>query len=286
MVYAVISDVHANIEALQAVLAKLLGIDEIHCIGDIVGYGPNPDESCDAVKSLNGIITMGNHDAYVSDAFLTSNAIFAGGPAGEAIDASTRGFSEKNRAWLKQLPAKEYKGDAVFAHGNPSQAEPYCITEYILLKVSHYRGFSSTDRAQPELLIQDRVLFRELFNCMLTEQVDEAFIGHSHLAFAARRPKEKDNTSGIELIMVGQNMQRDALQDDTFELELDPNFQYVFNPGSVGQPRDLDRRASCLVRDGNKAIWHRVMYDPTETIKKMEKLLIDAHYRERLKSGK
>ena len=84
--------------------------------------------------------------------------------------------------------------------------------------------------------------------------------------------------------MVAQNIR--VNQEETFELELDPKYQYVFNPGSVGQPRDLDRRASFLVRDGKKAIWHRVLYDPTMTIKKMAELYIDNAYMERLWLGK
>lgn len=288
MRYAVISDVHANIEALQVVLAKLSGIDEIHCIGDIVGYGPNPDECCDRIKRLKGITVQGNHDAYVSESYGAS-VNFAGGRAARAIDKSTRYFSQLNRDWLATLPAKECQGNILFAHGNPSQSDPYCITEYLISELRYYRDSISrkpdTDPEQSILYSEDTQLFKELFNLMLAKEIDEAVFGHSHLAFAARRPKQKDNTD-IELILVANNAKHKEEQEESFELELDPDYQYAFNPGSVGQPRDGDKRASCLVREGNKAIWHRVCYDMKKTAKKMEKLLIEDAYIDRLWKGK
>ena len=290
MVYAVISDVHGNLEATKAVFAKLQSIDEVHCLGDIVGYGPNPEECCNIVKDKCEIITMGNHDAEVSDAYPNANVKFAGKKAKKVIAQSTRHLSRANNKWLETLQAKKYKGNAFFAHGNPSQIEPYCISEYLILDLSYYRDSFSvipdTEPVQSDFAHRDEGLFAELFNHMRAEQLDEAFFGHSHLAFAVRRPKTSKTVQGIELMLVVHNLPLDPTQDASFELELDPNYQYAFNPGSVGQPRDLDRRASFLVRDGNKAIFHRARYDPTETTRKMDALGIEEAYVKRLWLGK
>ena len=66
--YAVISDIHGNLEALEAVLDDVPeDVETIYCLGDVIGYGANPDECCDVVRSLEMPTISGNHDLAVTD---------------------------------------------------------------------------------------------------------------------------------------------------------------------------------------------------------------------------
>ena len=67
MKYAILSDIHGNLEALQAVLAEALlhGVGRYICLGDIVGYGANPDECLEKLRALDPVVVLGNHDAAV-----------------------------------------------------------------------------------------------------------------------------------------------------------------------------------------------------------------------------
>jgi predicted phosphodiesterase len=155
MRYAIFSDVHGNIEALEAVLSRfdeIGGIDEYICLGDIVGYGADPDECCSRIRSLAKVTLLGNHDAAVAGRMDYSYYYDA---AREALDWCVERLSSSNLDWLKSLPYTSRSGHVEFSHGSPYKPEEY---DYIF----------ALDQAR-ELLSNKPDL------------ADVTFIGHSHL---------------------------------------------------------------------------------------------------------
>ncbi len=116
---AVFSDIHGNIEALQAVVSDFQQqrIDRFVCLGDLIGYGPNPNECIDLVRSLpNAVILLGNHDAaatWDTTPYGMSKA------AQQVIFWSMETLTEKNLLFLKGLEPIRVMGDMVFSHANP-----------------------------------------------------------------------------------------------------------------------------------------------------------------------
>lgn len=150
----IFSDVHSNLEALQAVVTayESLDIDEYICLGDVVGYGANPNECCDIVRDLVSACVLGNHDAAVSGRMEYSYYYDA---AREALDWCAEQLKEQHRSWLRAQPYIHRQTGICFSHGNPLCPEEF---EYIF----------TIDQAA-ELLPR------------LDDLGDVNFIGHSHL---------------------------------------------------------------------------------------------------------
>src|SRR5580698_9965123 len=153
---AIFSDVHANLEALGAVLEayRREAIDVYYCLGDTVGYGGSPNECADLVRELAKATILGNHDAAVSGRMDYSYYYEA---ARHALDAHASMISPDNMAWLKSLPY-EHRLDEVgllLCHGSPVRLEEF---EYIF----------APEQARECLAIYDRIGHLTL-------------IGHSHL---------------------------------------------------------------------------------------------------------
>lgn len=125
MRYAIFSDVHGNIEALEGVLRKFKeigGIDEYICLGDIVGYGADPDACCTLIRNLAKVTLLGNHDAAVAGRMDYSYYYDA---AREALDWCVERLSPVNMEWLKSLPYTHRAGEVEFSHGSPLAPEEY-----------------------------------------------------------------------------------------------------------------------------------------------------------------
>lgn len=280
MPHAVISDIHGNQEALEVVLKKIheLGINEIKCLGDVVGYGPNPNECIDLIKNAS-LLMLGNHDAFAAGVFPKVDFV---GSSYHVVYETTKSITEENRLFLKIFKPEYREADKIYAHGNPACKSPYCLKEYLLADMQLREDARRIPGTKPVRAVLYENLLCDVFDFMLGKGINRTFVGHTHLAFAARRPKILGNFDGIEVFMARHNI-GDA--DTSFELELDPDYQYIFNPGSVGQPRDHDKRASFMVYDENKAVWHRCEYDRDTTVKKLSKFNIYYRYRERLSLG-
>jgi len=113
MKYAIIGDIHANLEALNAVLEKAAeaGVDKYLCIGDIVGYNANPSECVDLVRSLNPeVVTKGNHDEQASS---DSELVGFNPQAAMAIEWTRQQLREEQKVWLASLPYKQTVGTKV-----------------------------------------------------------------------------------------------------------------------------------------------------------------------------
>lgn len=131
----VFSDIHANLTALQAVITSAGQVDQIWCLGDIVGYGPDPNQCVSTLRSINGLsCVMGNHDAAVCDLI----PIEAFNPeARDSINWTRSNLTPDNIEWLKLLPERINLETATLAHGSPRNP----IWEYLLDPITAFNNF-------------------------------------------------------------------------------------------------------------------------------------------------
>ncbi len=217
---AVIADVHANLEALQAVLERVpaLNVDEIVCVGDIVGYNANPNECVDIMREKKIACVLGNHDAVAAG---IEEPVHFNPLAREAI-LWTRGvLTEKNKRFLGGLPRERQVRGLLLFHGSIHDTNRYIL--YREDAVDNFHLLSGLPR-----------------------EITAGFFGHTHQRTILI---EQQGTISISL---SHDMQG-----------LLPGRRYLINPGSVGQPRDGDPRASFLIYDENDrtVFFFRVEYD-------------------------
>ena len=222
---AVISDIHANLEALQAVLDHIdtQNVDRIICLGDILGYGPSPVECVDLVAERCAWSLMGNHDFGVL--YEPTNFNVAAEQAAywsrEQFDLeSDNGMSAKRWEFLSRLRVRVLEDDFLYVHGTPRRP----INEYLF----------------PEDALNSPVKMQQIF-----ELVDKyALIGHTHVPGVFT--DEPDFYPPDDL-------------DGVYKLE--GGDKAIINPGSVGQPRDLDPRASYVIIEDDCVRFFRLEYD-------------------------
>lgn len=158
----IFSDVHANVEALRAVMAKYqeAGVDQLVCLGDTVGYGASPNDCCDIVREAVTMAVLGNHDAAVVGRM---DYAFYYEACRHALDFHSSVLTEPNRGWLSGLPYDHKVENRHYCHGSPLNLEEF---DYIF----------SIEQAQGCLPYWD-------------DLSEITFIGHSHLckAFALSR---------------------------------------------------------------------------------------------------
>ena len=248
--FAIISDLHSNLEAVTAVLEdiKSQGVEEIYCLGDVIGYGPNPNEVLSLSEKF--IITIiGNHD----EAVLSGKELENFNPVAAEAALWTKDeishprvsheLSAQNRRYLENMRKRVKKGHFLFSHGSAISN-----TEYI---VSYYDTSES-------------------FKYMEQNEIKVCFVGHTH------RP-------GIFIEGRFSMLSWDA--DDFHSIE--ENKKMIVNVGSVGQPRDENRKASYVIVDDKRVFYRRVKYDVDKTIKKIYAIKrLNNYLGNRLKSKK
>jgi predicted phosphodiesterase len=122
----IISDIHANLTALEAVLADATGYDAVWCLGDLIGYGPDPNECVETVRQLSELTCLiGNHDAAVLD-MIDANAFNA--EARAVVNWTRSVLTPENHAFLASKPSKTIADEITLAHASPR----YPIWEYLL----------------------------------------------------------------------------------------------------------------------------------------------------------
>jgi predicted phosphodiesterase len=169
----IFSDVHGNLEALNAVIEayKSENVDRYICLGDTVGYGASPQECCNLVRPLASVCVLGNHDAAVAGRMDYSYYYDA---ARHALDVHAAALDASNMEWLKGLSYEVREGPLAFCHGSPVCLEEF---EYIF----------SLDQAAKCLPVFD-------------ELAEVTFIGHSHLCKAfAINPKYEGSQEVVTL---------------------------------------------------------------------------------------
>jgi diadenosine tetraphosphatase ApaH/serine/threonine PP2A family protein phosphatase len=226
MKYAVLADIHSNLTALQKVLEDIDRrdeIEEIWCLGDIVGYGPDPHRCIEIIQNRCSVCVAGNHDWAAIGKIDTA---YFNPEAAEAAEWTRRQLKMEDIRFLKSLPLTLEKGDFTLTHGSPRDP----IWEYIL----------SAAEAKENL---------KYF------QTPYCLIGHSHRPVWFKCDK---SCSGFDLLPEAK-------------IKLGKN-RSIINPGSVGQPRDGDPRASYSIYNSDAGIitLYRVPYDIPATQQRMQ----------------
>ncbi|MHA2620426.1 MAG: metallophosphoesterase family protein [bacterium JZ-2024 1] len=248
---AIVSDIHANEVALKAILedANAFAVDRWFSLGDVVGYGPDPSACLRWARENCDINLLGNHDAAVAG-LLDSEHLFRD-VAHTVVLRHRELLSDEQRAWLANLPTSEHLEDAnlLLVHGAPG---PDPFLEYVVWDVTPLEVFERT----PYRLIG---------------------VGHSHIPFLY---EFQPHTGVIPIVAFGAPVpsEKIAIKDSS---------RYLFNPGSVGQPRDRDPRAAYLLWDTDlkTLTFRRVPYDIMETQRRMAKCDYPAWLAERLQYG-
>jgi len=246
---ALISDIHSNLESLEAVLADIQQqqIGEVYCLGDIVGYGPNPCECIDRIMNCR-VCLLGNHDqgALFDPEGFNSGAERAIFWTRNQIENSGDNPSVRHRRWdfLGELPRNYQDGTLLFVHG--SARNP--LNEYVF----------------PEDVYNRRKL-EKIF--ALVER--HAFQGHTHVP-------------GI----FTESLKFFSLEELDYQYGLDKEKTMV-NIGSVGQPRDGDPRACYVVLEDELVRFRRVEYQIEKTIEKIYEIPeLDNFLGDRLRDGR
>ena len=137
MKYAIVSDIHANLDALTTVLEKIdtLGVDQIICLGDVVGYNANPNECCQILRERGIPTILGNHDAVACGV----EEPWGFNPVALQAAMWTReALTEENLVWLRGLPDALNFGEFVAVHGAPSNRNTYLFTWEDVLPHLHF----------------------------------------------------------------------------------------------------------------------------------------------------
>ncbi|MCZ7607792.1 MAG: metallophosphatase family protein [Planctomycetota bacterium] len=253
---AIVSDIHANVAAWEAVKKdiKSHNITEIISLGDLVGYGPEPLEIIDEAMEFR-INLMGNHDEAVvfEPVGFNYRALTAIRWTKKSLQGGIFGFRNKKRmSFLKGLKLTHREEGALLVHGSPR--EP--TTEYILKHDAQGAG-----QGVPEAVRKMNDIFSQFENLCL--------VGHTHI------PCVIDESFNY--------LTEKALE---YEFKPEKGKKYVINVGSVGQPRDRDTRACYVIWDENRFIWRRVEYDVASTAKKIRALKeLDDYNADRLEQG-
>jgi predicted phosphodiesterase len=236
MVKALISDIHSNLEALQAVLEdiKHQNVEEVYCLGDVVGYGPNPCECIDLVMQCK-LVLLGNHDQgamFDPDGF--------NGPAERAIfwtraklEEPSDNRKQRDLRWefLAERPRMFKENSVLYVHG--SARNP--LNEYVF----------------PEDIYNQRKMDR------IYAMVERyCFQGHTHVPGIFIESPNEDT------------YQFHAPDEIDYAYRLDGR-KTLCNVGSVGQPRDGDWRACYVLLDGDTIRFRRVEYDIDKTVQKI-----------------
>lgn len=231
---AIISDIHGNFEALTAALGRIgdLNVDEIICLGDIIGYGPDPIKCLDSVIENCQMTILGNHDQaaiFDPEGFnpVAMKAIFW---TREQLEGDHGDFAQADRRWdfLGELPRRHDEGEFLFVHGSPRDP----TNEYVF----------------PETVYE-----KDLLSLLMSRFEKVCFQGHTHIpgmftesgSFVS--PEERNHL---------------------FQLNGE---KCMINVGSVGQPRDGNPKLCFVVLDDSEKVveYHRVEYDWEKTRQKI-----------------
>jgi predicted phosphodiesterase len=228
---AIVSDIHANLPALEAVLADAqgVGVDQLWCLGDVVGYGAHPDECASLIAEHCALCLVGNHDLAVLGELDDS----AFSPAAAAAVRWTRGIARPETVeFLRGLEPADESRDVALYHASPRDP----IWEYVLWP----------DQAA---------------ECIAVQAARVSLVGHSHVALFFVMAEDGDRRPPGQTIEL-EDIAKGAQASAGTRLDLSEG-RWLINPGSVGQPRDGDPRAAWLEldTDGWQATYHRVEYE-------------------------
>lgn len=212
----VISDIHANLNALQAVLADAGEVEQVWFLGDVVGYGPDPNECVEVLQTLPNLqALMGNHDAALMGYIAIERF---NREAAQAIEVQSQLVTQNTIDFLELLRIKIELPDLTLVHGSPRNP----IWEYVLSPI----------------VAKANIDEMETKGCL---------IGHSHIPIIFHETED----GSVRTLLPGSG--------DRWKAQ----GRFLLNPGSVGQPRDYDPRASYVIWDDEEETWafKRVAYE-------------------------
>jgi diadenosine tetraphosphatase ApaH/serine/threonine PP2A family protein phosphatase len=212
-----LSDIHSNLEALEACLAAAPAHDLVVNLGDIVGYCASPNEVIERACELGRFFVRGNHDKAACGLMDLKdfNPV-----AALAAEWTRNQLTPENLAWLRALPQGPVQIDGVadiqFVHGSPIDEDEYLVT------------------------------VRDAVEPIIATHVPVTFFGHTHLqgSFIA-------NETYLDAFRPAY---KTVGQSETLDVPLKKELRYLVNPGSVGQPRDGDWRAAFAVVDTDERV--------------------------------
>jgi len=221
-----LSDIHSNLEALEACIAAAPSHDAVVNLGDIVGYGASPNEVTARARGLGGTFVRGNHDKVVAglEDVESFNPI-----AGLAALWNRGQLTTENLDWLRALPqgpvAIPELAGIQFVHGAPHDEDQYVVS------------------------------IQEALRPLIESGATLTFFGHTHIQGTFVLRGGFGETLHPAYSSIGQS--------ETSEFQLETGANYMINPGSVGQPRDGDWRAAFSVFDSDQRLvtFCRVPYD-------------------------
>jgi predicted phosphodiesterase len=239
----ILSDIHANLEALQAVLAAADGQwDEIWNLGDLVGYGGSPNQVIEIIRPLEALVVRGNHDRVCCG--LTSPNAF--NPTARLAANWTRDqLSKDNLDWLREMakgPIHPTLPGVNCVHGSPLDEDSYILT------------------------------MRDAWAPLQQMSTPITFFGHTHIQGGFSQ-KDHDWHELRPYNHPANGREANSYPGDpnlavSYTVALPPGTRHLINPGSVGQPRDRDWRAAFAIFDsghangeGQTITFHRVPYD-------------------------
>ncbi len=241
MRYAIFSDIHSNLEALQVVIEayKNERIDQYLSLGDIVGYASNPKECIKRIEELAASSIAGNHDWATADLFSIE---YFNTEAGRAITWTKRNLDDKSKYFLGNLKLTYKNKDLTLVHGTLENPEDF-----------NY--------------MTDAYIAQKSFNLL---ENDICFVGHTHEPCSFMQDKS------MRIIYSKESAIK--IKDDA---------RYIINVGSVGQPRDNDKRAAYCIYDTEKkeVLIKRVDYDIQAARKKIIEAGLPKFLGDRLLSG-
>jgi diadenosine tetraphosphatase ApaH/serine/threonine PP2A family protein phosphatase len=243
-VIVLISDIHSNREALDAVFAaidSLKGVERIYCLGDVIGYGPDPEYCVDLVRERCQVCLLGNHDEalFVGAADFNPHARAAIEFTARRLRPGLLASGAKRVRWdyLRARPTTHREGRMLFVHASPRDP----VREYVLAT--------------------DGLLNPEKVEAIFRSFEGVSAMGHTHQPGVFRRNLR------FEL----PPPQEGAKYENGEWLELPPGEQALVNIGSVGQPRDGDNRACFASIEEARVRWYRVPYPFEATMEKIRR---------------
>ena len=239
MPHLILSDIHANLEALDAVLEDAAGrYDRILCLGDLVGYGADPNGAVEWTRANVPVVIRGNHDKDCS----REHPLDHYSPLASASALWTRAvLTEESRDFLSAMARGPLRfEDFDLAHGSPADEDEYLLSTADALRMLPFVEAPLT------------------------------FFGHTHIQGGYLL-----TPGGVKTIVPSRTLQ------------LEPDYFYLINPGSVGQPRDGDHRAAYVLysQEDRTVEYRRTRYDIRKAAKKIRRSGLPEALADRLFAG-
>jgi predicted phosphodiesterase len=217
MRYIIFSDIHSNLEALSQFEKEIetIAYDKLVCLGDIVGYGADPNACVEWVMENADFSVAGNHDWGVVD---KTNITYFNSHAYESCQWTRKKLTDKNKNFLRSLPLDYEEGGVYWVHASPYKPEAW---HYVTSKAGGKCNFENFETST-------------------------CFVGHSHKPIILEQKPDGQVSDYVS---------------DVWKIE--PQNRYIFNDGSLGQPRDGNTNPAFILYDSEKKIvkTHRFAYD-------------------------